>query len=104
MLKKAATVVAAAAFIGMASWVGQAQDAKPVIAAASATIGVDQLKTVQYSATGFAFALGQSYNPVAPGPKFINKIYTRTIDLQEPAARVERSPLQCDNPPPGGGH
>ena len=53
MLKKTATAVAAAAFVGMASWVGQAQDAKPVIAAASAAIGVDQLKTVEYSATGF---------------------------------------------------
>ena len=103
MLKKTATAVAAAAFVGMASWVGQAQDAKPVLAAASAAIGVDQLKTVQYSATGFDFALGQSYNPDAPWPKFINKSYTRAIDFQVPASRVERVRLQGENPPRGGG-
>jgi glyoxylase-like metal-dependent hydrolase (beta-lactamase superfamily II) len=103
MLKKAVTAVGAAAFVGMASWVGQAQDAKPVIAAASAAIGVDQLKTVQYSATGFDFALGQSYNPDAPWPKFINKSYTRAIDFQVPSSRVERVRLQGENPPRGGG-
>jgi glyoxylase-like metal-dependent hydrolase (beta-lactamase superfamily II) len=103
MLKKTATAVAAAAFVGMASWVGLAQDAKPVIAAASAAIGVDQLKTVQYSATGFDFALGQSYNPDSPWPKFINKSYTRAIDFQVPSSRVERVRLQGENPPRGGG-
>jgi glyoxylase-like metal-dependent hydrolase (beta-lactamase superfamily II) len=100
MLKKA---VAAAAFVGMASWVGLAQDAKSVIGAASAAIGVDELKTVQYSATGLDFALGQSYNPDSPWPKFINKSYTRSIDFQVPASRVERVRLQGENPPRGGG-
>ena len=100
MLKKA---VAAAAFVGMASWVGLAQDAKSVIGAASAAIGVEQLRTVQYSATGFDFALGQSYNPDSPWPKFINKSYTRSIDFQVPASRVERVRLQGENPPRGGG-
>src|SRR5688572_11322521 len=100
MLKKA---VAAVAFVGMASWVGLAQDAKSVIGAASAAIGVDQLRTVQYSATGFDFALGQSYSPDAPWPRFINKSYTRAIDFQTPASRVERVRLQGENPPRGGG-
>ena len=85
MLKKAAAVVALAV---MLPWVGAAQDAKAVIAAASAAIGVDQLRTIQYSATGFDFALGQSYNPEAPWPKFINKSYTRVCRL--PACRVAR--------------
>jgi glyoxylase-like metal-dependent hydrolase (beta-lactamase superfamily II) len=74
-----------------------------VIAAASAAIGVDALKTVQYSATGFDFALGQSYNPSSPWPKFINKSYTRAVDFQVPASRVERVRLQGENPPRGGG-
>jgi glyoxylase-like metal-dependent hydrolase (beta-lactamase superfamily II) len=100
MLKKA---VAAVAFVGMASWVGLAQDAKSVISAASAAMGVEQLRTVQYSATGFDFALGQSYNPDSPWPKFINKSYTRSIDFQVPSSRVERVRLQGENPPRGGG-
>ena len=49
----------------------RAQDGNAVIAASAAAIGVDALKTVQYSATGFDFALGQSYNPSSPWPKFI---------------------------------
>ena len=100
MLKKAAAVVALAV---MLPWVGAAQDAKSVIAAASAAIGVDQLRTIQYSATGFDFALGQSYNPEAPWPKFINKSYTRAVDFQLAASRVERVRLQGENPPRGGG-
>ena len=100
MLKKAAAVVALAV---MLPWVGAAQDAKAVIATASAAIGVDQLRTIQYSATGFDFALGQSYNPEAPWPKFINKSYTRAVDFQLGASRVERVRLQGENPPRGGG-
>jgi glyoxylase-like metal-dependent hydrolase (beta-lactamase superfamily II) len=100
MLKKAAAAVALAV---MLPWVGAAQDAKAVIATASAAIGVDQLRTIQYSATGFDFALGQSYNPEAPWPKFINKSYTRAVDFQLGASRVERVRLQGENPPRGGG-
>jgi glyoxylase-like metal-dependent hydrolase (beta-lactamase superfamily II) len=100
MLKNAA---AAVAFAVMLPWVGTAQDAKAVIASASAAMGVDQLRTVQYSATGFDFALGQSYNPQSPWPKFINKSYTRSVDFQVPASRVERVRLQGENPPRGGG-
>ena len=100
MLKNTAVAVA---FAGLLTWGASAQDAKSVIGAASAAIGVDQLKTVQYSATGFDFALGQSFNPEAPWPKFINKSYTRAIDFQVPASRVERVRLQGENPPRGGG-
>ena len=100
MLKNTAVAVA---FAGLLTWGASAQDAKSVIEAASAAIGVDQLKTVQYSATGFDFALGQSFNPEAPWPKFINKSYTRAIDFQVPASRVERIRLQGENPPRGGG-
>jgi glyoxylase-like metal-dependent hydrolase (beta-lactamase superfamily II) len=101
MLRK--TVVAAAALVGTLSRVGTAQDAKAVIGAASAAIGVERLRTVQYSATGFDFALGQSYSPDAPWPRFINKSYTRAIDFQVPASRVQRVRLQGENPPRGGG-
>ena len=100
MLRK---TVAAAALVGTLSWAGTAQDAKAVIGAASAAIGVDQLRTVQYSATGFDFALGQSYSPDAPWPRFINKSYTRAIDFQVPASRVQRVRLQGEDPPRGGG-
>ena len=80
-----------------------AQDARAVIADASKAMGVDTLNTVEYSATGFDFALGQAYNPSSPWPKFINKSYTRAIDFRTPASRVDRIRTQGENPPRGGG-
>src|SRR5882672_6331503 len=84
-------------------WTPSAQDAKAVIGNASRAMGVDALKTVQYSATGLDFALGQAPNPASPWPKFINKSYTRTINFGTPASRVERVRVQGENPPHGGG-
>jgi hypothetical protein len=61
------------------------------------------LRTVEYSATGYDFVLGQNYNGASPWPKFINKSYTRLIDFQIPASRVDRVRMQGENPPRGGG-
>ena len=102
MLRTCAAVALAA--LALATGVAvRAQDPNAVIAAASAAMGVDALKTVHYSSTGFDFALGQSYNPSSPWPKFINKSYTRAIDFQAPASRVDRVRLQGEDPPRGGG-
>jgi len=65
--------------------VAAAQDAAAVINAASQAIGVDRLKTVEYSGSGYDFAIGQAYNPSSPWPKFIDKTYTRAIDFSVPA-------------------
>src|SRR5262249_45311282 len=80
-----------------------AQDAGPVVANASQAIGVNALKTVQFSATGHDFALGQAPNPSSPWPKFVNKSYSRSIDFEGRASRVERVRMQGENPPRGGG-
>src|SRR5438552_12613157 len=87
----------------LALWTASAQDAKTVIAAASKAMGVDSLKTVQYSATGMDFALGQAPNPSAPWPKFIEKSYNRSINFEAPASKLERVRMQGENPPRGGG-
>jgi glyoxylase-like metal-dependent hydrolase (beta-lactamase superfamily II) len=80
-----------------------AQDAKTVIANASKALGADNLKTVEYSGSGFDFALGQASNPNGPWPKFINKTYTRAMNFESPAFRMDRIRLQGENPPRGGG-
>jgi glyoxylase-like metal-dependent hydrolase (beta-lactamase superfamily II) len=82
---------------------GAAEDAKSVISSASKAMGADTLKTVEYSATGNDFAIGQAYNPTSPWPKFIEKSYTRVIDFEVPASRVDRVRQQGENPPRGGG-
>jgi glyoxylase-like metal-dependent hydrolase (beta-lactamase superfamily II) len=84
-------------------WPATAQDARTVVAAASKAIGVDALKTVQYSATGMDFALGQAPNASSPWPKFVNKSYNRSINFETPASKVERVRVQGENPPRGGG-
>jgi glyoxylase-like metal-dependent hydrolase (beta-lactamase superfamily II) len=89
--------------IGAWACSASAQDAKAVIDNASKTLGVTTLKTVQYSATGFDFALGQAANPSLPWPRFINKSYTRTINFESPASQVDRVRVQAENPPRGGG-
>jgi glyoxylase-like metal-dependent hydrolase (beta-lactamase superfamily II) len=78
-----------------------AQDAKTIIDNASKAMGT--LKTVEYSGSGFDFALGQNANPNLPWPKFINKTYKRTINFETPAYRMERIRMQGENPPRGGG-
>jgi glyoxylase-like metal-dependent hydrolase (beta-lactamase superfamily II) len=66
-----------------------AQDAGRVIADAVAAMGTGTLRTVQYSATGFLFVFGQSASPGAPWPRFAAKTYTREIDFDAPASRVQ---------------
>jgi glyoxylase-like metal-dependent hydrolase (beta-lactamase superfamily II) len=87
------------AFVGVSA----AQDAKTVLGDASKALGADTLNTVEYSATGFDYVLGQAYNPSSPWPKFINKTYTRAIDFRTPASKVDRIRMQGENPPRGGG-
>jgi glyoxylase-like metal-dependent hydrolase (beta-lactamase superfamily II) len=77
------------------------QDAKTVIDNASKAMGA--LKSVEYSGSGLDFAIGQNVNPNAPWPKFIDKTYTRTINFETPAYRMERIRTQGENPPRGGG-
>src|SRR6267378_2765514 len=100
MLKKCLAGVALASVVVSTT---SAQDAKTAIGDASKAMGVDKLKTVQYSATGLDFAIGQAPNPSSPWPKFIEKSYTRSINFETPASRVERVRVQGVNPPRGGG-
>ena len=100
MLKKSLAVFGLAVVL---AWTTSAQDAAAVIGNASRAMGVDTLKTVQYSATGLDFVLGQAPNPSSPWPKFINKSYSRSINFETPASKVDRVRTQGENPPRGGG-
>lgn len=80
-----------------------AQNAQTVISEATKALGADHVKSLQYSATGFDFAFGQAATPGAPWPKFIDKSYTRTVDFEHPAWRLDRVRVQGENPPRGGG-
>src|SRR5215510_8043347 len=98
MTKKCITALAAGLLL---SWTAFAQDAKSVIDNASKAMG--SLKSVEYSGSGFDYAIGQNVNPNSPWPKFIDKTYKRTMNFETPAYHMERTRMQGENPPRGGG-
>ena len=85
------------------SWADGAQDPKAVIGNASKALGSDNLKTIEYSGSGYDFAIGQAPNPSSPWPRFNDKTYTRLINFDTPASRMQRIRTQAENPPHGGG-
>ncbi len=54
------------------------------------------LKSVEYTATGYDFALGQAVNPSSPWPKFLNKSYTRLVNFETPG-KVTGYPILRDD-------
>ena len=91
-------------FLAILAWAaGTQQDAKTVISSATTALGADNLKTIEFSGSGFDYVIGQAPNPSSPWPKFIDKTYTRVVDLDAPASRMQRIRTQGENPPRGGG-
>ncbi|MBI4465128.1 MAG: MBL fold metallo-hydrolase [Acidobacteria bacterium] len=66
------------------------------------SLGATNLKTIQYSGSGSNFALGQSYNPNGPWPRFNVNRYSRTINYETVSSREELLRTQFENPPRGG--
>src|SRR5215471_10645481 len=78
-------------------------DAKNAIAGATKALGAENLKTIQFSGSGYDFAIGQAPNASSPWPRFNDKTYTRVINFDAPASRMQRIRTQAENPPHGGG-
>jgi len=84
------------------SWAAGAQDATSIVNSATKALGSENLKTIEYSGSGYDFALGQAEAPGGPWPKFNDKTYTRVINFETPASRMSRIRTQFENPPRGG--
>ncbi|MBZ5631766.1 MAG: MBL fold metallo-hydrolase [Acidobacteriia bacterium] len=102
MIKKSMAVLAV--LVG-SSWIASSwqNDAKSVIATAAKAIGAENLKSIEYSGSGYDFTLGQAPNPSSPWPKFNDKTYTRLIGFEPLGSRMQRVRTQAENPPRGGG-
>lgn len=98
MLKRICLVVA---LLGLA---GCTRTAKSVVDDAGKALGADNLKSIQYSGTGYIFVIGQNYQPTDPWPKFNLTSYTRVVDFDKGASREEAVRTQFENPPRGGGN
>ena len=103
MLKKSVTLVLLATMATAVAWTvptALGQDAKTILNNVSKAMGADNLKTVQYSGTATEFAFGQAVNPSSPWPGFAETSYTRTINYETPAWRVDRvlAPIPAGSP------
>lgn len=84
--------------------IGCSASPQSVVSDASKAMGGDNLKSIEYSATGFAYVVGQAASPTLPWPKFNAKSYTRAINYETPALRQTLVRTQFENPPHGGGN
>src|SRR3989442_10566497 len=103
MTRKVCVVAALLALIVAMGDSSRAQDARSVIQAAMKAMGTANVKTVQYSGTGWNAAVGQSFSPAEDWPRFEVTRYARTIDYDAKFSREELTRRQGNNPPRGGG-
>ena len=103
MLKKLACVVAVVVLSG-GSQTAQETDARTALLAAVKAMGADNLKTIQYSGSGWTAAVGQSFSAATGDwPRFEVPSYTRTIDYDARSLREEYTRRQGTFKPQGGG-
>lgn len=96
------SVLVAVGLVVLVAQPASLQDAATVLEGVSRAIGAADLKTIQYSGTGFAFSFGQNYRPDVPYPKF-HATYSRAIDFDQRLSREQTVRSQFENPPRGGG-
>ena len=80
-----------------------AESAKAALDRAAATLGAASLGSIQFSGTGSDYQFGQGYDGNAPWPRFGLPRFVITIDYTIPAFLDERTRVQVENPPLGGG-
>ena len=96
-------ILALAALLALAAASGSAQDARAVLQASAAAMGLNNVKTIQYTATGWNALVGQSYNLSEDWPRFEVTSYTRTIDYDANTSREEFTRRRGSYPVRGGG-
>src|SRR2546428_12251015 len=79
-----------------------AQDARAVLQAASTAMGAANLKTIQYTGTGWNAGIGQSYSANDDWPKFEITTYARTIDYDARSSHEDLTRRHRSYPPRGG--
>ena len=96
-------LLAFCAIQALMAWTAAAQDAQSVLQAAATAMGATNLKSIQYSGTGWRGAVGQNFRPELDWPRFQMTSYTRTIDFEARSSKEEMVLIQGSNPARGGG-
>jgi hypothetical protein len=92
-----------AALVALAVDAGSAQDARAVLQASAAAMGANNVKTIQYTGTGWNALVGQSFNLAEDWPRFEVTSYTRTIDYDANIGREDFTRRRGSYPMRGGG-
>jgi hypothetical protein len=82
---------------------GAAQGGPATLENAAKALGADRVKTLQYSASGVSFAMGQSPVPGAAWPRFNIPNFSRTINYETASLCDEQTRSRAEMPPRGGG-
>src|SRR5215510_15777590 len=80
-----------------------AQDVRSVLQAAATAMGMNTMRSIQYTGTGWQGMVGQNFAPDQDWPRVDLRTYTRTIDFDAMSSREEYVRTQGNNPPRGGG-
>jgi len=89
MFKKLMGAVVILLLVTLFSWTAVAQDATAIGNALKA-MGADNLRTVEFTATGWEYTFGQAVNPSSPWGGYEDKTYTRTINFETPSWHIDR--------------
>ena len=77
---KTAAWMAPLALVALANHAA-AESAEQALGSAAKMLGAENLHSIEYSGSGYDFALGQAPNVKSPWPKFNDKSYTRTVNF-----------------------
>ena len=80
-----------------------AQDARSVLTAAADKLGARNVRSIEYTGSGWVAAVGQSATPADDWPRFEVINYTRTLDFQNRSSQEEYVRRQGNYPAQGGG-
>src|SRR5205807_2010443 len=90
MLKRVLLVLVAGAFVASCTMsTTRPQDATTAVDAASRAMGATGLQSIRYVASGTQYAVGQSFVPGAPWPRFNLTSLVRTVDYPSGSGREE---------------
>ncbi len=80
-----------------------AQDGRALLDEAALAMGAANLKSIEYTAAGVIFNVGQSAAPGGPWPRFDLKSYTRSVNYETASHREDLVRARTDSVPRGGG-
>src|SRR4029453_8547207 len=89
--------------IGALALIAGASAQQGALQTAAGTLGVANIKTLQFTGSGRNFSVGQNYTPAEPWPPVPMKSYTLVANFDTSAARVEMVREMGPVMPRGGG-